>query len=180
MLPQIEKVSQSVRALVLSYLSDSRGRKNRLYDEIDPKVKPLVDAMNETGFIETFASCQGHVLHSKPPYVAFKASVEVSAEIQKLLVDPFWRYNPALNCCWTIEASFNGRYELSYCLFSKKYNALASGGLFSWGRMALARKCMDQDLLTLANIVRQAILPMARKIHMQEIVNRANHDRQAK
>jgi hypothetical protein len=28
--------------------------------EIEPKIKPLVDALNATGILETFSSCEGH------------------------------------------------------------------------------------------------------------------------
>lgn len=31
-----------------------------MMDAIEPKIKPLVDALNETGVVRTFSSCEGH------------------------------------------------------------------------------------------------------------------------
>lgn len=44
--------------------------------KIDHNIGPVVDAMNETGYIETIASCEGHIDHEiyNSPYVKFFCS----------------------------------------------------------------------------------------------------------
>lgn len=56
---------------------------------IDPKIKPVVDALNAIAGIRTLASCQGHSygIEGKPPYVYFKAPIRGGLEGKSVI----WR-----------------------------------------------------------------------------------------
>ncbi len=62
-------------------------------DDIEPKIRPLVDALNETGLIRTFSSCEGHfapdeqtLVDRTHAYVRFVPAEDVSVEsVEKLL-----------------------------------------------------------------------------------------------
>ena len=55
--------------------------------EIDEKIKPLVEAMNKTGWITTIASCEGHLENQlkSEPYVAFLCKGEKGGDLCKVL-----------------------------------------------------------------------------------------------
>lgn len=57
--------------------------------KIDEEILPLIEAMNNTGFIETFSSCEGHPdsEHSKRPYVAFFCKSDNIPSICNILND---------------------------------------------------------------------------------------------
>ena len=49
-------------------------------ERIEPKIRPLVDAINSYGWIATYSSCQGHTTPPIPPYISFYAKAEKGAE----------------------------------------------------------------------------------------------------
>lgn len=52
-------------------------KKTRRYEDIDPKIAPLVSQLNAVTTIKTVASCQGHAFgRPEPPYVYFEAKQE--------------------------------------------------------------------------------------------------------
>jgi hypothetical protein len=62
-------------------------------EAIEPKIRPLVYALNETGMVRTFSSCEGHFLPAEQTlvdrnhaYVRFVPAEGISAEtVEKLL-----------------------------------------------------------------------------------------------
>lgn len=62
-------------------------------DTIEPQIRPLVDALNQTGLVRTFSSCEGHFLPEEQTlvdrthaYVRFVPAGDVPVEsIEKLL-----------------------------------------------------------------------------------------------
>lgn len=57
-------------------------------DAIEPRIRPLVDAMNATGLVETFSSCEGHFSPDEQKmadrnlaYVRFLPAAGVLAEV---------------------------------------------------------------------------------------------------
>lgn len=62
-------------------------------NEIEPKIRPLVDALNRTGIVRTFSSCEGHfdpdqqtLVDRNHAYVRFIPAEDRSiAEVEKLL-----------------------------------------------------------------------------------------------
>lgn len=59
----------------------------RRWDRIDKGIRPLVDAMNATGWIETVSSCQGHPRDAanETPYVAFYGKASRVPELCEIL-----------------------------------------------------------------------------------------------
>jgi len=75
-------------------------------NEIEPKIAPLVLAVQGAGFI-TFSSCEGHVEdegHSLPrlPSVGFYAHEDAARPVHERLVSN----RPRLNCSWFLCAGF--------------------------------------------------------------------------
>jgi hypothetical protein len=52
--------------------------------EIDPGIKGLIDAMNQTGYIQTFVSCEGHKKDDNP-YVGFACRTSQIKKLCKIL-----------------------------------------------------------------------------------------------
>ncbi|EJB7651154.1 hypothetical protein MW925_003894 [Salmonella enterica] len=114
--------------------------------EVDCKIVNLVIDMNNSGFV-TFASCQGHEFPVDiiKPYIAFRAPVEIVARLERNLREDIESLNGKLNWFWSINASFNDKYELVYSLaphkpfkFIHKY----------W------RKSLEQDFQTIQLLLR--------------------------
>ena len=125
-----------------------RKRRQRLhpYSWIEPRVKPLVDAMNSTGVMETIASCEGHYLRDISPYVYFKAPVVLAAALERTLRPETDKpADPRLHYFWTLDGGFNGEYEPSFCIRAPKLDR----------SMPFRRKWVDHDLLVLADIVKE-------------------------
>ncbi len=56
-------------------------------NDIEPRIRPLVDALNATGLVQTFSSCEGHydveeqiLVDRNLAYVRFVPAPDVSAE----------------------------------------------------------------------------------------------------
>ena len=132
---------------------NSSQSKARSYTEIDPKIDPLVKALNSLESVVTIGSCQGHASWSNPPYVAFFAQESVAAEIQSLLVDECWRKLPPLAERWTLEAGFNLSGQMVYCLQSKAYHRMASS-IFGSVLLVLFRTNIDKDIQILTQLIK--------------------------
>ena len=87
---------------------------------IDPGVEALVARMNGTGVIKTIASCQGHPVGGKDPYVYFFADVRLAAALERRLREAATRGDPALNFTWLLDGRFNENYELVFKLYSPR------------------------------------------------------------
>lgn len=69
-------------------------------EDIEPKIRPLVDALNKTGLVRTFSSCEGHFLpdeqtlvdrnHAEVRFVP--ASGVPVEDVEKLLASIVTRY----------------------------------------------------------------------------------------
>lgn len=143
------------------------------YSEIDEKVKPLVDAMNETGVITTVASCQGHFggLFRRPPYVYFKAPVPVAALLEQQLREAALFDKQKLKALWLIKGLFDNNYSLTFLLYSPKYEQESTSLVRDVWDFVLNRKKLDADLLNLSAIVEQTMLLNFRNEHEPHIPN---------
>lgn len=141
----------------------------RAYSEVEPKVKPLVDKMNATGIIETVASCQGHGFYGKPPYVYFKAPVEIAASIERQLREAAMFDDPGLKTDWIIKGLFDADYKLAFLLYSPEYHEKANSLLWALWFFCLKRKRLDTELLFLTCLVEKAVLPNIRDVHKPHI-----------
>jgi hypothetical protein len=132
-------------------------RQRQPYDFIEPKIRPLVDAMNATGAIHTIASCQGHGVLGKPPYVYFKSSVDIAASIGRLLREDAMSDDAKLHKAWVINGSFDQNYELVFCLHASEYHE-KSFSILAPILFWVFRKHLDAELLALVRIVDHAVL----------------------
>jgi len=138
------------------------------YSEIDEKIKSLVNVMNGTGVITTIASCQGHGFSGKPPYVYFKAPVEIAASIERLLREIAVFDDTKFQENWVIEGRFDERFELAFILYSPAYHE-RSYSLWAVTHFGLLRKRLDAELLILADVVEQAVRSNIRDQHKPRI-----------
>ncbi|EHJ9985274.1 hypothetical protein KB976_004411 [Vibrio parahaemolyticus] len=124
----------------------------RSYDELDPKIAPLVQALNQFDDVVTVASCQGHAAgRQEAPYVYFHAPLpfvqQLVTEIRQAHLDD--RFHHA----WKISGEFNERNQLAFALSSSYLDNHYLGK--SVLRLAWYRERIDHDIATLTQIVNQ-------------------------
>ena len=123
----------------------------------DLKIKPLVDAMNATGVIQTVASCEGHATGCRHPYVYFRAQVDVAARLERKLRDIEYAGAGPLHDYWVVESLFNQDFDLVFTLHPPRFKRVHDAALRSFWYLWLHRSQLDADLLTLADIVQDVL-----------------------
>lgn len=122
---------------------------------IEPRVRGLVAALNANGLCCTIASCQGHFLGSRDPYVYFTSDLRAASRIEAVL-QSLWR-DGTLNYYWLLKAQFNNELQLCFRLSSP---ALAHSGsrwfLLFW-RYVIWRRRIDEDLCLIECAVKQVL-----------------------
>jgi tRNA(Phe) wybutosine-synthesizing methylase Tyw3 len=89
-------------------------------DQYDPKIKDLINTMNQITGIATHASCQGHIRQLSSPYVAFSATEHHAKNIEVQL-RRLW-HTGELHTRWKIDGVFNDKLSLVYRLSAPRYN----------------------------------------------------------
>lgn len=123
------------------------------YDELDPKIKNLVNAMNASSDIKTIASCEGHGIQGFYPYIYFKSSVKTASRITKQLR---WNYIKDINCLnhtWILDGKFDQNNELTFLFYSPELNRAAESNFKSLIRFYFFRKKIDQDFHILQKLL---------------------------
>lgn len=128
-------------------------RQQRPYHQIEPKIKALVDYMNSMQTVCTVASCEGHGVLRKSPYVYFKASTHVAASMERILRSDAEKDVPFLHKHWSVLARFDGDFELCYFLYSPYYDRISTSVLESVWFFWLHRKQLDEDLKQLVTLL---------------------------
>ena len=128
------------------YLQKRRHRKHP-YSWIEPKIKPLVDAMNATGVMEVVVSCEGHYVRGMYPYVYFKSAINIAATLEEDIIHAYLSRKPKLHYIWRMTGDFWERHELCFRLYSPTLKE----------NMPFRRKQVDEDLLVLAEIVKESV-----------------------
>ena len=121
--------------------------------EVEPEIKPLVEAMNKTGVIRTVGSCHGH-WNGSAPYVYFKAPIGIAAAMEKLLRVTDER--EIFRFAWDITAMFDMNHQLIFRLSSQNFQEK----LYSFQNMLLFwrfRKHLDEELWMLALIFNEML-----------------------
>jgi hypothetical protein len=129
---------------------------NRAYSEIDPQIEPLVNAMNATGLINTYASCQGHALVPSTPYVAFTSSPNVASALEMRLRTIALDDRSQLSQRWSIAGSFNEAGDLVFRLYAPRLDS-NTGSITNWLTLGCFRQALDKDLAWLGKIVSDTI-----------------------
>lgn len=129
-------------------------------EDIDPKIKPLVDALNRLTTVTTCHSCQGHIKTLSSPYVSLRSSQTQAANIHQTLLQ-LWRQGKT-HTRWALTASFNSRNELRYRLYGVRYNRdLAVTWLWRFWHYGIKRHRVDQDINTLTHAFNKQSKPRA-------------------
>jgi len=104
------KINWEVNMLqsITSLLQVERPLKS--YATIEPGIVQLVAAMNRTGLMRTYASCEGHWYRAMRPYVAFEASIQIGREFARLLREDPIAQPSQLLYEWCLEPCFNQDY----------------------------------------------------------------------
>lgn len=136
--------------------------RNRPYSEIEPRVKVLVDCLNGITAVSTVASCQGHT-YGKPPYVYFRAPVDVAAAIEQVLREIAAADRPILHAEWAIHGLFDETYQQTFLLHAPEYHRRANSIAAFW-LFGVKRKRLNADLFTLAVCIEQAMLTNIRDV----------------
>ncbi|EIO4563745.1 hypothetical protein LQM11_004384 [Vibrio parahaemolyticus] len=128
----------------------------RRYQDLDPKIAPLVAALGALNGVRTIASCQGHAAgRPEAPYVYFQAPIALAQHLTKVIRDAYLA--DELHHYWEMSGAFNEQYELTFSLSSpycdanyleKRLTALA------WGREEI-----DQDIQALTRLILKVITP---------------------
>lgn len=121
---------------------------------IDPKIRPLIAAMNQphTG-IKTIACCQGHYNHSCYPYVFFRCTTQTASALARRLSTLTTHYS------WQVEGTFNAEFELCFLLrsaslTSKKDREGILGELLTY---VIRRTRIDEDFSALTGLFKQPL-----------------------
>ena len=123
---------------------------------IDPKIKPLVDAMNATGHIRTVASCQGH-FYRCPPYVYFYAPVTVASAIDRALRTLVINDDAVLKRYWQITANFDQEFKLAFRLSCSELDETVWSFIRGVWNFVVRRSLLDAELLAIGHVVRLAV-----------------------
>lgn len=79
--------------------------------EIEPKIAPLVDAVQKAGFV-TFSSCEGHEEREARQFGVYTSVAFYAREDEAKLVHSFLlRYRERLLCSWCLRGSFVAHRE---------------------------------------------------------------------
>ncbi|EHH1077083.1 hypothetical protein J7I01_002728 [Vibrio parahaemolyticus] len=127
-------------------------------EDIDPKIKPLVDALNRLTTVTTCHSCQGHVQELSDPYISFRSSQSQAAEIHQTLLQ-LWRQGKT-HTRWALTASFTSRNELRYRLYGVRYSQhFCQFLLWRCWHFGIHRHLIDQDINTLTLVFNEQSKP---------------------
>ncbi|WP_413207938.1 hypothetical protein [Rhodospirillum sp. A1_3_36] len=118
-------------------------------EPIDPRIKPLVDAMNATGRIQTIASCEGHWNRYSTPYVYFRCTQETATEICTDLTA--LQIAQGLTYYWGIIGLFDEKSKLCFRLQAGELEP-PLGLVRSFWHFLFKRARIDADLQVLASL----------------------------
>lgn len=123
---------------------------------IEPRIRPLVEALNVPGMSRTLASCEGHRrwLGVRPPYVYFQAKTPFVSVLNRLVYNDLCRESPALRYPWHVRGMFNERDELCFSLAVPEMERHPVS-LRSW--LTWSRSDLDADFATLRGLVRETL-----------------------
>lgn len=127
-----------------------KQQRSREYHQLDPKIAPLVTALNQLPTVKTIASCQGHAFgRVEPPYVYFNADHKLVTRFITPLRQSY--LEGRLHHSWEITAMFNHQTTLCWTLSSPYYDQrFAKNGTYDLG---WHRDKVDQDIKILTDLI---------------------------
>lgn len=144
-----------VQQLLFPILLIARGRSRRpAPTEIDPKIEPLVRAMNECGGdITTNTSCQGHSEKDFPPHVGFSCSSNTAWKFHVLLDDLYFSPQKPLTKPWMVVGIFKRESGLRFHLYSPDYNNASRTRMGSLLWFWFRRNSVDRDIEAITTLI---------------------------
>ncbi|WP_174874916.1 hypothetical protein [Vogesella oryzae] len=128
-----------------------RQHLGRPYHVIDAHIVALVQLMNSHHGICTVASCQGHHLGARPPYVYFKATTPFVQALEAALRDA--RSKQELNFYWVLKGLLDENCQLTFLLSSSELDERVYSIFWAPYMFWRGRKAIDQDLHTIGRLI---------------------------
>jgi len=150
-------------------------KRERLYEEIEPAIKPLVDSINAVRSLCTIASCQGHWC-GKPPYVYFKGPARVAGLIERQLREEAMSGQSMLNANWCVVGIFNGDYNQAFLLHAPDYHQNASHLFQPIWFFGIRRKRLNAEILRMSYLVEQTMISNSGDNNKPKIHDSASHN----
>lgn len=122
---------------------------------IDPKIRPLVDALNAIDGVTTHASCEGHFRRWSDPYVYFSCAAHIACSIAERL--DHIRRQGNLHYWWELTGNFNHEFVLWFTLRSP--SLAYKGEIVSFVNYVLRRQKIDSDISLLSEELRSIQQP---------------------
>ncbi len=142
------------------------------YSYIEPKIQPLVEALNRLVGVKTIASCQGHITRIDHPYVYMSCPIEIAEALAARLIE-LWRHQ-GLHHHWHLTGTFNEIGKLCFVLEAPRLDHGTHGFVSMFIRYVLLRKWIDRDLAVLAEHLTDIETP--RLVHPGENRYANGHD----
>lgn len=143
-------LKDKLKHFIFELITAPKEQRLREYHQLDPKIAPLVNALNQLPSVSTIASCQGHAFgRIEPPYVYFNADHELVASFITQLRQCY--LDGHLHHSWEITAMFNHQITLCWTLSSPYYDQrFAKNSAYDLG---WHRNKVDQDIKVLTDLI---------------------------
>lgn len=125
---------------------------------VEPRIRALVEALNFAG-CETVASCEGHAIGARAPYVLLHCDVALADALERRLRGAA---SGQLRFYWTLHGMFDPRGRLNFRLGSPELEFFASRPLTAVWRLGFGRAEVDSDLRALVELVPELRLSVFR------------------
>lgn len=110
---------------------------------IEPKIRPVCDALNAITAVRTLWSCEGHAFRPSRPYVVFEAPEATALQIHRMIGDG--HAGGALTYWWRMTANFRDSGKLQWLIEAPT--------IPGWHYLPIARRKVDDELLTFASLL---------------------------
>lgn len=156
----LNRATQVQLLLVLIRVKIRARRLDRTPTTIDPKIEPLVRAMNECGGgITTIASCHGHPGKDLPPHVGFSCLAETARKLDVLLDDLYLEPTRPLMKPWSVIRITKVENGQHFLLHSPSYHKASRSLIRSWLYFGIKRKAIDRDINAITGLLRNHFPP---------------------
>lgn len=115
-------------------------------DLIEPKIRPVCDALNSIVGVRTLWSCEGHAFRPSRPYVVFEASESFALQVHRLIGDG--HAGGRLTYWWNMTANFGENAQLQWLI--------EAASIPRWHYLPIVRQRIDTELLTFAALINDA------------------------
>ncbi|WP_425953061.1 hypothetical protein [Ralstonia pseudosolanacearum] len=116
-------------------------------DLIEPKIRPVCDALNRVAGVRTLWSCEGHAFRPSRPYVVFEAPESIALQVHRMIGDG--HAGGKLHYWWNMTANFRENGELQWLI--------EAPAIPSWHYLPIVRQRIDAELLAFAALLKDAL-----------------------